>query len=79
MTKIRNFTEEETPKNLEEIRKQLKKLKDQLAEALAEYEDKDEARADRLTEALDALEDAFGSCGRCDPWRINLWKKERNL
>ncbi len=34
MTKIRNFTEEEAPKNLEEIRKQLKELKDQLAEAL---------------------------------------------
>ena len=57
MAKVRNFTAgKEENKNLEAIREKLEELKDQLVEVLEEYEDKNQDKADILTEALDALE-----------------------
>lgn len=59
MSKITDFmamTEKE--KNLKRIAKELKELKLELAEITEEYEAEENGKADLLTEALDALEDA---------------------
>ena len=56
MAKVREFTAEAEKNNkLAAIRKQLENLKDQLVDVLEEYEDRDQEKADILTEALDAL------------------------
>lgn len=55
---IHSFNETENP--LGRIEAEIEKLKDELAQIIGQYEDKgQEETADLLTEALDALEDAY--------------------
>ena len=61
MSKIVNITSQtEKREKLENILKQIGKIKDTLADVIAEYEaeNADNETLDMLTEALDALEDA---------------------
>ena len=71
MSKIVNITsKEDKDQKLQDIANSLEELKDVMAEVIEAYEEEnaDSRKMDTLTEALDALEDAYEALTMCC-WR----------
>ena len=72
MSKIVNITsKEDKDQKLQDIANSLEELKDVMAEVIEAYEEEnaDSRKMDTLTEALDALEDAY------EPLTMCCWRK----